>query len=65
MYIWRAVGAIPFAMVLIGIIFFNRVTPFIFGFPVLLVWLLGCMVLTAVVMALIFVNDPANREPAP
>jgi hypothetical protein len=63
MYTWRAVGAIPFVMVLIGVIFFNRVTPFIFGVPLLLAWLLGCMVLTAAVMALIFVNDPSNRHP--
>ncbi len=56
-------GFVPFVAVLVGVVFFNRVTPLIFGLPVLLVWLLGCMLLISVVMAVIFYNDPANRLP--
>ncbi len=61
----KLLGFVPFVAVLVGVIFFNRVTPLIFGLPVLLVWLLACMLLTSAVMAVIFYSDPANRLSQP
>jgi uncharacterized membrane protein len=55
-----ALAALPFLGFLVGAIFFNRVTPFIFGFPRLLAWLLLWIVLTSVVMATIYRLDPEN-----
>ena len=49
---------------LVGVIFFNRVTPFIFGLPLLLAWLLLWILLTSAIMALIYWLDPANRTTA-
>jgi hypothetical protein len=31
--------------------------------PLLLAWLVGCTVATSAIMALIYLTDPANREP--
>jgi hypothetical protein len=46
------------------VIVFNRVTPLIFGFPVLLVWCVFCTVLSSAIMTFIFLCDPANRTTA-
>jgi hypothetical protein len=40
----------------------NRVTPFVFGMPFLLAWLVGWIVITPAIMAVIFRFDPANRK---
>ena len=50
-----------FAMVL-GPFFLNRVTPLVFGMPLLLAWLVAWIVLTPAIMAVIFRFDPANRK---
>jgi hypothetical protein len=55
---WLA--ALPFIAILIGTAFVNSVEPLIFGLPLVLAWLVGWVILTAAIMALIFVNDPAN-----
>jgi hypothetical protein len=63
--VWlKLIGSIPFIAVLFGVVAFNRVTPLILGFPVLLVWCVFCVVLSSAVMTLIFLCDPANRPEA-
>ncbi len=56
---WLAV--LPFLGILGGIVFANRVTPYLFGLPFILGWLVFCVLGTAVVMGLIYLSDPANR----
>jgi hypothetical protein len=57
---WLAV--LPFLAMLIGPFFLNRVTPFVFGMPFLLAWIVAWIVLTAAIMAVIYRCDPANRD---
>lgn len=59
---WLAV--LPFAGILVGPFFLNRVQPLVLGMPLLLAWLVMWVVLTAVVMALIYAFDPVNRSEA-
>lgn len=55
---WLA--ALPFLAILIGTPFVNSVEPLVFGLPLVLAWLVLWVILTAAIMALIYVNDPAN-----
>lgn len=57
---WLAV--LPFLAMLVGPFFVNRVTPYIFGMPFLLAWLVAWILLTAAIMAVIFRLDPVNRD---
>ena len=57
---WLAV--LPCLAVLVGPFFLNRVTPFVFGMPFLLAWLVAWIVVTPAIMAVIFRLDPANRD---
>lgn len=53
---WRpyhALALLPAAALLIGVPLLNRVRPFLFGLPFLLGWIVGCVLLTALVMGLI------------
>ncbi len=56
---WLAV--LPFIGILIGPFFLNRIEPFILGLPLLLAWLVFCVLGTSAVMALIYWTDPENR----
>ena len=58
----RLLAALPFAGMLIGVIFFNQVTPLVAGLPFLLAWLLLWILLTSAIMAVIYLLDPANRR---
>jgi hypothetical protein len=58
---WLAV--LPFLGMLVGPFFLNRVEPYVLGLPLLLAWLVGCVVATSAIMALIYVTDPINRGP--
>ncbi|MGD0421252.1 MAG: DUF3311 domain-containing protein [Xanthobacteraceae bacterium] len=58
----RALALLPFLALLIGPFFVNRVTPYVFGMPLLLAWLVAWILLTAAIMAVIFRLDPANRD---
>lgn len=40
----------------------NRVEPMVFGMPLLLAWLVGCVVASSAVMGVIYLCDPARRE---
>jgi hypothetical protein len=50
---------------LIGPIVHNDVHPFILGMPFPLGWVTVWVVLTALVMAVIYSIDPANRDDTP
>ena len=58
----RALVLLPFLAMLIGPFFVDRVTPYVFGMPFLLAWLVAWILITAAIMALIFRLDPANRD---
>lgn len=55
---------LPLLAMLVGPFFVNRVTPYIFGMPFLLAWLVAWILLTAAIMAVIYRLDPANRDDA-
>ena len=57
----HVLAAIPFVGMLIGPVVHNELRPFILGMPFLLGWLTCWVVLTSVIMAIIYVLDPANR----
>jgi hypothetical protein len=57
-----ALGALPFLGILVGIIFANRVEPFVLGMPFILFWIVMWVVLTSVIMAIIYNLDPVNKE---
>jgi Protein of unknown function (DUF3311) len=59
---WLAV--LPFLGMLVGPFFVNRAMPLVLGMPLLLAWIVLWVLLTSAVMAVIYVNDPANRDPA-
>ncbi len=59
----KALAILPFLGILVGVVFFNHVTPLILGLPLLLAWLLLWIVLTSVIMAVIYLTDPSNRAP--
>jgi hypothetical protein len=62
MHMVRLLALLPFAAMLIGPFFVNRVEPTIFGMPFLLAWLVAWIGLTAAIMALIYRFDPTNRD---
>jgi len=59
---WLAV--LPFLGMLAGVPFLNRVEPLVLGMPLVLAWLVLWIVLSSVIMAIIYVCDPANRNVA-
>jgi Protein of unknown function (DUF3311) len=58
----RWLALLPCFAVLLGPFFLNRVTPLVFGMPLLLAWLVVWIVLTPAIMAVVFRFDPANRK---
>jgi hypothetical protein len=58
----RLLALLPFAAMLLGPFFVNRVEPTIFGLPFLLAWCVAWIVLSAAIMAVIYRCDPANRD---
>ncbi len=65
MILIRCLAVLPFLGILIGAVFLNRVTPLVFGLPLLLAWLLLWIVLTSAIIGVIYRCDPANRGPDP
>ncbi|MCK1474947.1 hypothetical protein ABIB06_002128 [Bradyrhizobium sp. LB8.2] len=57
---WLAV--IPFFALIFGPFFVNRATPVILGLPFLLAWIVAWILITSVLMAVIYIADPANGE---
>ena len=58
-------AAIPWVAVLVGTPFANKVDPFIFGMPFLLVWVVFCVIATSICMAIVYATDPRNRADDP
>ena len=56
----RLLAVLPFLGILVGVAFVNRVEPLVLGMPLLLAWLVFCIVLSAAVMGIIYYFDPAN-----
>ena len=59
----RWLAALPFLGMLVGPFFLNRVEPYVLGLPLLLAWLVFCVVLTSAIMGVIYATDPENRTP--
>lgn len=59
----KFLAVVPFLGILIGVPMFNRVEPLVLGMPLLLAWVVLWIVLTAAIMGIIYMFDPANREP--
>lgn len=57
-----ALGVVPLFGFFGGIFFANRVEPYVLGLPFILFWITAWVVLTAVIMGVIYVFDPENRE---
>jgi hypothetical protein len=60
---WLAV--VPLVGMLSGPIVHNEVHPLILGMPFPLGWIAVWVVLTALVMAIVYTLDPANRDDVP
>jgi hypothetical protein len=58
-------AVVPFLGLIIGPFFVDRVTPFVFGLPLLLAWIVAWVILTSIIMAVIYRLDPAAREEEP
>jgi hypothetical protein len=59
----RWLAALPFLGILVGPFFLNRVEPFVLGLPLLLAWLVFCVIGTAAVMGVIYLTDPDRHMP--
>lgn len=57
---WLAI--LPFLGILVGVPLLNRVEPLVFGMPLILAWIVLWILLTAVIMGIIYLCDPANRD---
>jgi hypothetical protein len=55
---WLAV--LPFLGMLVGTAFVNSVEPLVLGMPFVLAWLVGCVLLSSLIMAIIYFCDPVN-----
>ena len=62
MKLTHALSALPFLGILGGIFFVNRVTPLVFGMPLVLAWIVLWVVLSSAIMALVYRLDPTNRR---
>ncbi|MFJ5716409.1 DUF3311 domain-containing protein [Neobacillus sp. NPDC093127] len=62
MKIQHLLALIPFIGLLGGISFANKVTPYVFGMPFILFYIVMWVVLTSAIMAMVYKLDPANKE---
>ncbi len=60
----RWLALLPFLGMLGGPFVLNRVEPFVLGMPLLLAWLVFCVLATSAIMGLIYLTDPDNRDGA-
>ena len=58
----KYLAVLPFLGILAGTPFFNRVEPLILGMPLLLAWIVLWILLTALIMTIVYLNDPANKD---
>ena len=59
---YRWLAALPGILILVGVPFANRLHPTVLGLPFLLFWIVGCVVLTSLIMALIRWLDDARAS---
>lgn len=57
---WLAV--IPALLILVGAPFANRVHHLVLGLPFLLLWIVGCVLLTSLIMAIVGTLDDRHAE---
>ncbi|WP_144549851.1 DUF3311 domain-containing protein [Bacillus sp. X1(2014)] len=62
MKLHQLLAIIPFIGLLGGVPFVNKVTPYVFGMPFVLFYIVLWVVITSGIMALVFKLDPANQE---
>ncbi|WHY69275.1 DUF3311 domain-containing protein [Neobacillus sp. SuZ13] len=62
MKLHQILAFIPFIGLLGGVPFANKVTPYVFGMPFVLFYIVLWVVITSGIMALVFKMDPANKE---
>ncbi|MGF6950628.1 pilus assembly protein TadC [Neobacillus sp. B4I6] len=62
MKLHQLIAIIPFIGLLGGIPFVNKVTPYVFGMPFVLFYIVLWVVITSGIMAIVFKMDPANKE---
>jgi xanthosine utilization system XapX-like protein len=60
----KFLAVLPFLGILVGTPVFNRVQPLILGMPLVLAWIVLWIILTSVIMTVIYLTDPANRDVA-
>jgi hypothetical protein len=60
--IYRWLAIVPPLAMLIGVPFANRVNELVFGLPFLLDWIVGCVLLTSLVMAFINALDKRHQS---
>ena len=58
----RWLAALPGLLILVGSPFANRVQARVLGMPFLLAWIVGCVLLTSVVMAIVHRLDDRDTE---
>lgn len=58
----RLLAVVPFVGIFIGPIVHNQVHPLILGMPFPLGWVTVWVVLISVIMAIVYVIDPANKS---
>jgi len=58
----RWLALLPYLALIVGPFFLNQVTPYVFGMPLLLAWIVLWVLLSAAIMAVIYRLDPANRD---
>ena len=58
----RWLALLPFLGMLGGPFVLNRVEPWVLGMPLLLAWLVACMLATSAIMGVIYLTDPENRD---
>lgn len=55
-------AALPFIGILLGIPFANKVTPYVFGMPFILAYIVMWALLTSALMAIVYVLDKENKK---
>lgn len=60
-YLRAGLGALPFIGMLVLVPVANRDTPFAFGLPFLLVWMVVWVILTSVCLSIVYFTDPQNK----
>ncbi|MBE7105451.1 DUF3311 domain-containing protein [Bacillus cereus] len=55
-------SCIPFLGFIVGALFTNKVTPYVFGMPFFHFWIVLWSLITTVILAIIYIIDPINQK---